>query len=74
MPRLKKDQVARKLAEATWTAARKQDAHHEDLVSCCAMILVEVAGQTGEDVQYLLSEVRRRLRPNDKDQAQNGRA
>ena len=58
-----------KLAKCVWAVAKKEDMCHDDLVSCCSLLIANVAEKTGEDVEYLISEVRRRLKPNDGAQA-----
>ena len=48
------------LALATWRAARDQGMYHEDVIGCCAVLLDIVEQATGEDRDYLLSEIKRR--------------
>lgn len=53
---------AEALAKAAWDAAKSAGLYQDDLVSCCAILLVNVANKTGEPMDYLLSEVTRRSR------------
>lgn len=61
------------LAVSVFRTARDAGMFHEDLVSCCSVILSIIADSTGETLDYLLAEVERRARtatpPNDKAEA-----
>jgi hypothetical protein len=54
---------ARALARAVWAAAKARDLLYEDVIGCCALLVDSVATNSGEPVEYLLTEIKRRLKP-----------
>ena len=52
------------LAKATWSAAKEHGLLFEDVIGCCSILIKSVSENSGESLEYLMSEVQRRLPPN----------
>ena len=52
------------LAKAVWSAAKSHDLLFEDIIGCCSILVSSVAKNSGEPVEYLLAELKRRMPPN----------